>query len=105
MVNRSTHCILEVLICRKGSGCMWSVNGRQVEHESGLVIEIVDGNFNDPMDLSIKGDKGFSAPELALMIREGIDYAVKSTAANKPSVRKSGTVNKPKRPIIKLKRD
>ena len=105
MVNRPTHCILGVLIGRKSSGCMWSVNGRQVAHESGLIIEIVDGNFNDPMDLSIKGDKGFSAPELALMIREGIDYAVKSTAANKSSVRKSGTVNKPKRPIIKLKRD
>ena len=77
---------------------MWSVQGRQVVHQCGLSIEVVDGTFSNPMDLSIKGDKGFSAPQLALMIREGIDYAVK----NQRSERKPSSST---RPILKLKRD
>lgn len=86
---------------------MWSVEGQQVVHQSGLSIEVVDGTFSNPMNLSIKGDNGLSAPELALMIREGIDYAASQTSSRtskSSSKRLPDPVNKPKRPILKLKR-
>lgn len=85
---------------------MWSVEGRQVVHQSGLSIEVIDGSFNNPMDLAIKGDHGLSAPELALMIREGIEYAVKNKPKKTPVRSEASEVlkNKPKRPILKLKK-
>ena len=48
---------------------MWSVQGKQVVHSSGLSIEVADGTFANPMNLSVRGDNGLSAPQLALMIR------------------------------------
>ncbi|WP_415893299.1 hypothetical protein ACMXYN_02210 [Neptuniibacter sp. PT8_73] len=84
---------------------MWSVDGRQVVHQSGLSIEVLDGSFSNPLDLSIKGDKGFSAPELALMIREGMEYAAKNGAkAAVRAIRPKSAADKPKRPILKLKK-
>lgn len=84
---------------------MWSVDGRQVVHQSGLSIEVVDGSFSNPLDLSIKGDKGFSAPELALMIREGMEYAAKNgVKATTRAIRSKTATDKPKRPILKLKK-
>ncbi|WP_415886836.1 hypothetical protein ACMXYO_02300 [Neptuniibacter sp. QD37_6] len=74
-------------------------------HQSGLSIEVLDGSFSNPLDLSIKGDKDFSAPELALMIREGMEYAAKNSAkAAVRAIRPKSTPDKPKRPILKLKK-
>ncbi|WP_415890153.1 hypothetical protein ACMXYV_02180 [Neptuniibacter sp. SY11_33] len=84
---------------------MWSVDGRQVVHQSGLSIEVLDGSFSNPLDLSVKGDKGFSAPELALMIREGMEYAAKNGAKTAVrAIQSKSTTDKPKRPILKLKK-
>ncbi|MGK0498282.1 MAG: hypothetical protein ACJATC_002725, partial [Neptuniibacter pectenicola] len=44
---------------------MWSLQGRQVVHQSGLVVEVTEGSFSNPMDLAIKGGNGFAARELA----------------------------------------
>ncbi|WP_286240078.1 hypothetical protein [Neptuniibacter halophilus] len=76
---------------------MWSVEGRQVIHRSGLAIEVIEGNFSQPMNLSISGGQGLPAPQLALMIREGIDFAANSKGA-------APVISKPKRPILKLKK-
>ena len=84
---------------------MWSLEEGQVVHATGLVIEVIEGSFANPMELSLKGEKDLSAPELAMLIREGMDYAIKQSKL-KASTRKSIPVpeNKPKRPILKLKR-
>lgn len=84
---------------------MWSVQGKQVVHASGLSIEVVDGTFANPMNLSVRGDNGLSAPQLALLIREGLDFA--SGASKKEQVRATPVQTKPKksnRPILKLKK-
>ncbi|MFY0678894.1 MAG: hypothetical protein JXR18_16620 [Neptuniibacter sp.] len=84
---------------------MWSVQGKQVVHTSGLSIEVVDGTFANPMNLSVRGDNGLSAPQLALLIREGLDYA--SGTSKKEQVRAAQVQAKPKksnRPILKLKK-
>ena len=84
---------------------MWSVQGKQVVHTSGLSIEVVDGTFANPMNLSVRGDNGLSAPQLALLIREGLDFA--SGTAKKEQVRATQVQTKPKksnRPILKLKK-
>ncbi|EAR60240.1 hypothetical protein [Neptuniibacter caesariensis] len=85
---------------------MWSIEGRVIVHQSGLSIEVTDGSFNNPMDLSIKGDKGLTAPELASMIREGINYAVENAVvARKKSTVSAEKKRNPKRPILKLKKN
>ncbi len=84
---------------------MWSVQGQEVVHASGLSIEVVDGTFANPMNLSVRGDNGLSAPQLALLIREGLDYA--SSAPKKAPKRSSESLPKPvksNRPILKLKK-
>lgn len=84
---------------------MWSVQGQQVVHQSGLSIEVVDGTFANPMNLTVKGDNGLSAPELALLIREGIDYAANQAKSTKASSRRiEKRSEKPKRSILKLKK-
>lgn len=85
---------------------MWSIQGQQVVHQSGLSIEVVDGTFTNPMNLSIKGDNGLSAPELALLIREGIDFAANQSPVRAVAVKKP-VLDQPerkKRPILKLKK-
>jgi hypothetical protein len=85
---------------------MWSIHGQQVVHQSGLSIEVVDGTFSNPMNLSIRGDNGLSAPELALLIREGIDYAAHHSSVRTTKVR-DPALDQParkKRPILKLKK-
>ena len=78
---------------------MWTLQGRKVVHSSGLEVEVLSGSFENPMDLSVSGGKEFSAPQLALMIREGIAFAVKQGAKSSSAIkRESG------RPILKLKR-
>lgn len=84
---------------------MWSVQGKQVVHASGLSIEVVDGTFANPMNLSVRGDNGLSAPQLALLIREGLDFA--SGTSKKEQVGAAQVQTKPKksnRPILKLKK-
>ncbi|MGH1461025.1 MAG: hypothetical protein ACRBB6_03215 [Neptuniibacter sp.] len=84
---------------------MWSVEGRQIIHNSGLSIEVMDGTFANPMNLSVRGDNGLSAPELALLIREGLNFATRQFESGKyqaPQV--SALPEKKKRPILKLKK-
>jgi hypothetical protein len=84
---------------------MWSVQGKQVVHSSGLSIEVVDGTFANPMNLSVRGDNGLSAPQLALLIREGLDYAAsKPKQELKKLIPVPDKTAKPKRPILKLKK-
>ncbi|MGB0205887.1 MAG: hypothetical protein ACPF9K_12640 [Neptuniibacter sp.] len=84
---------------------MWSVQGKQVVHSSGLSIEVVDGTFSNPMNLSVRGDNGLSAPQLALLIREGLDYASSAPKKEKnSSIPLPDKSTKPKRPILKLKK-
>lgn len=87
---------------------MWSLQERQVVHTSGLIIEVVEGSFKNPVELSLKGEKDLPAPQLAMLIREGMEYAVQQSQKQKKVVpaRQSIPVpeNKPKRPILKLKR-
>lgn len=79
---------------------MWTLQGKQIVHSSGLAIELLAGTFENPMDLSIDGGKELSAAEKAMLIREGINYA-----AAQPSVEsRKPQAEKPKRPILKLKR-
>ncbi|MEM5536533.1 hypothetical protein WNY58_09030 [Neptuniibacter pectenicola] len=79
---------------------MWSLQGRQVVHQSGLVVEVTEGSFSNPMDLAIKGGNEFAARELALLIREGIDFATR-----REEDRRCVRPQTPKRPILKLKRE
>lgn len=85
---------------------MWSVEGRQVLHKSGLSIEILDGSFANPLDLAVKGDTGYSAAEVAAMIREGMAFAVQNTTTPKVkrAPRRSAQGGKSGRPILSLKK-
>lgn len=84
---------------------MWSVQGKQVVHSSGLSIEVMDGTFSNPMNLSVRGDNGLSAPQLALLIREGLDYAAgMPKKEQKKAIPVPDKSTKPKRPILKLKK-
>ena len=78
---------------------MWAKQGRKVVHSSGLEVEVLSGSFENPMDLSVNGGKEFSAPQLALMIREGIAFAVEQAAKSPRAMKKESG-----RPILKLKK-
>jgi len=85
---------------------MWSVEGRQVLHKSGLSIEILDGSFANPLDLAVKGDTGYSAAEVAAMIREGMAFAAKNATSSKArrAPRRADPSGKSGRPILSLKK-
>ncbi len=83
---------------------MWTVEGYRVTHQSGLTIEVTEGDFKNPLNLSISGGQGLPAPQLASMIRQGIDYGAASAKARQPAPIPPPPLNKPARPKLSLKK-
>jgi len=47
----------------------------EVQHESGFVLQLLDGGWSDPSDLSPCSPRNMSVSDSARLLREGLMYA------------------------------
>lgn len=98
---------------------VWSITGKSVQHESGLIINIVEGTLTSPLDIDVRNSTNLSAAEVATLVRVGLEFAASEAKASGTQVsRRSKPVlsaaakeqvstvnaNRPKRKMLKLNR-
>lgn len=81
------------------------ISPRRIEHNDGHIIELESGSWKEPQDIApqLKGQP--QALTAAQLIREGLAFAARAKAPQKATVKlPPKPLNKPKRPVLSLKK-